>query len=348
MNIAPLLEMSDHEKAIIIQVAENKHNAVKGANPQTIEDTFSDFYITEYILPYLSEDAVYQIITEMEKKGLLVKDVGEENIRISLTEKGFDAYTVLCKLREISTTELEQQVIKNIAHSEYNEVNGDNPITSDETITWYYPEYLAKGMKEEQVKGVVSSLVKKGFVVVDEDDEDNRIYLTDEGVVLYHETMKETRKIALGSLERKMLGNIGLASLTFKGSEYVRPKFSDAIAIPYNIGDLASGMGDHKFVPVAIGSLVEKELLLIDDKDDDRLIQLTEKGISLYQELFKSQGIDENTRHFINGVFMGVHTGHLDEDGFWEIISECRLDKAEVEKVILPYTDKTIREHLDG
>ena len=85
----------------------------------------------------------------------------------------------------MKTTNLENQMIINIAESQWNEMNGCGITTSDETVGWYYSEDLTTGMNIDQVKGVVTSLVKKGLAVVQEDEEDNMIWLTDKGVEIY-------------------------------------------------------------------------------------------------------------------------------------------------------------------
>jgi len=96
---------------------------------------------------------------------------------------------------KVDTTTLENQMMLNIANSEYNEVNGHNPQKSDETITWYYPEYLSKNMETNQVKGVVTSLVKKGLVCVQEDEDDNQIWLTNLGFEVYKNNLECTKGV---------------------------------------------------------------------------------------------------------------------------------------------------------
>ena len=84
-------------------------------------------------------------------------------------------------------TDLEKLVLNNITLHEMNEVNGANEHieTVDHTITFYWPEDFAKGLEVNQVRGVVTSLVKKGLVVVQEDIEHNTIWLTEEGLVAW-------------------------------------------------------------------------------------------------------------------------------------------------------------------
>ena len=83
-------------------------------------------------------------------------------------------------------TELETQMLENICSHEMNEVNGATEWIEDAdmTVTYYWAEDFAKGIGSvNQVKGVVTSLVKKGLVVVQEDSmEDSMIWLTDEGL----------------------------------------------------------------------------------------------------------------------------------------------------------------------
>ena len=76
-------------------------------------------------------------------------------------------------------------MIKNIAESQWTEVNGNTPDNSDETTGWYYTEDLDTNMDTNQVRGVVTSLVKKGLVGVQEDEDDNQIWLTDLGFEIY-------------------------------------------------------------------------------------------------------------------------------------------------------------------
>jgi hypothetical protein len=47
-------------------------------------------------------------------------------------------------------TEKEKQALINIAENEYSEANGGIPETEDETIGFYYPEYLCDGFESEQ------------------------------------------------------------------------------------------------------------------------------------------------------------------------------------------------------
>ena len=82
-------------------------------------------------------------------------------------------------------TNLEKQMLENIANSEYNDVTGYSPESAEETFGWYYPEYLDEGMDTNQVRGVITSLVKKGLVTVDLDEDDNTISMTDDGFNTY-------------------------------------------------------------------------------------------------------------------------------------------------------------------
>jgi hypothetical protein len=86
-------------------------------------------------------------------------------------------------------SKLEKQMLENIASNEYNDVNGCDPENAEETFGWYYPEYLDEGMTVNQVRGVVTSLVKKRLVGVDLDEEDNTIYLTEQGFKTYKGTV---------------------------------------------------------------------------------------------------------------------------------------------------------------
>ena len=58
--------------------------------------------------------------------------------------------------------------------------------------------------------------------------------------------------------------------------------------------------------------------------------------------------LSENQIDFINGIFFCVHTGHIDQEQFWEIISETEFDKAQVQKSVMPNMESDIQEALEN
>jgi len=81
-------------------------------------------------------------------------------------------------------TGLEEKVLDLIAFSEYNAVNGAKPKTPGESATFLWVDELSagSGLSMSQVKGVLSSLVKKGMIEITEDVEDNLVSLTEYGI----------------------------------------------------------------------------------------------------------------------------------------------------------------------
>ena len=71
-------------------------------------------------------------------------------------------------------TEKESSVLNTIATSEFNQLNGSIPRTTEESNTWLWVDELAEdnGLTMNQVKGVLSSLVKKEMIGIDNSDPD--------------------------------------------------------------------------------------------------------------------------------------------------------------------------------
>ena len=80
----------------------------------------------------------------------------------------------------MTLTTLELALLVAIAESERNAVNGDIPQNSDETMGW-----AAAVLETRSDGGIASSLIKKGFVVVQKDSDGDIIFLTDAGFDLY-------------------------------------------------------------------------------------------------------------------------------------------------------------------
>jgi len=84
-------------------------------------------------------------------------------------------------------TLLERQMILNIAHSQYNPVNGYNPASASDTVT-----YAFDVVNTPEDKGVISSLIKKGLVNFYKDPydkDDNTVCLTEAGYAVYIESI---------------------------------------------------------------------------------------------------------------------------------------------------------------
>ena len=83
-------------------------------------------------------------------------------------------------------TQWEKSVLNCIATSEWNSLNGSIPRTTEESSTWLFTDELAKdnGLTENQVKGVLGSLVKKEIIVTDydEDDKEYMVQITKKGI----------------------------------------------------------------------------------------------------------------------------------------------------------------------
>jgi len=84
-------------------------------------------------------------------------------------------------------TDLESKVLKNIFESEYHSSIPENAM---DTSTWYF---CAAGysIDPKTVRGVVTSLVKKGLVIVFEEKnpDDSTIRMTDEGFKIFKEQL---------------------------------------------------------------------------------------------------------------------------------------------------------------
>lgn len=80
----------------------------------------------------------------------------------------------------MNITQLEKQMIRNIARSEYTPINGDIPQNYHETETWTNVVVVTN-----EDKGVLSSLIKKGLVAHQDEGRDSIIWLTQEGFEEY-------------------------------------------------------------------------------------------------------------------------------------------------------------------
>lgn len=88
----------------------------------------------------------------------------------------------------MNVTLFESQIMAVIAFSEMTTANGSRPKNSGETLTYLWVDEFgeAVGKTGSQVKGVVSTLSKKGMaIVVEESDDSSSIQLTDEGYKLF-------------------------------------------------------------------------------------------------------------------------------------------------------------------
>lgn len=83
----------------------------------------------------------------------------------------------------MNLTELEKDVVRAIAENQY----ADAP---DSEVWSFAIKYHTKVTRDEQICGVVSSLVKKGIVVSEGDGKDSVVYLTKRGILEY-EKIKE-------------------------------------------------------------------------------------------------------------------------------------------------------------
>ena len=81
-------------------------------------------------------------------------------------------------------TQNEKSVLNIIATDEMNEVNGDCARTVEESATWVFTDQIAKdaGLTINQTKGVLGSLVKKGMIEIDPDEDEAMVQLTQEGI----------------------------------------------------------------------------------------------------------------------------------------------------------------------
>jgi len=88
---------------------------------------------------------------------------------------------------KIQLTQKETEMINSVATNEYAESNGSFPDNADETMGYYYTECLTtKSIDENQVRGVITSLNKKGLLEVQVNDgDDNFIWLTDKGYEIF-------------------------------------------------------------------------------------------------------------------------------------------------------------------
>jgi hypothetical protein len=87
----------------------------------------------------------------------------------------------------MNVTANEIAVLNDMAHHEMNPGNGARPTCAADVCTFCWVEDFGPGLTLNQVKGVVSSLVKKGLIVVSEDDEHNVVDFTDAGFAVFEE-----------------------------------------------------------------------------------------------------------------------------------------------------------------
>ncbi len=86
-------------------------------------------------------------------------------------------------------TDLEKEILFQIAQHEYSHSNGSYPETIEETGTFYWIEdFTTKDINVSQVKGIVTSLVKKELVIVtieNQEKDRNTIDFTKKGFELF-------------------------------------------------------------------------------------------------------------------------------------------------------------------
>ena len=76
----------------------------------------------------------------------------------------------------------EITVLNGIAYHEMNPGNGAKPSEFNDVMTWNWVEDFADDLTASQVKGVMTSLVKKDLIVIDEaGTEDARVSFTETG-----------------------------------------------------------------------------------------------------------------------------------------------------------------------
>lgn len=77
-------------------------------------------------------------------------------------------------------TEYEVDVLNGIAYHEMNATNGARPECAGDVLMWCWPDQFSSKLTVPQVKGVLSSLVKKGLISISDygPGEDNTIQFT--------------------------------------------------------------------------------------------------------------------------------------------------------------------------
>jgi len=90
------------------------------------------------------------------------------------------------KENKMDMTEYEKSILNLIGTDEMNQNNGSLPRTVEESATWVFTDQLAddSGLTVNQVKGVLSSLVKKGLINIDDydADEESLVNITKKGI----------------------------------------------------------------------------------------------------------------------------------------------------------------------
>jgi DNA-binding MarR family transcriptional regulator len=84
-------------------------------------------------------------------------------------------------------TVFENNVLMAIATSDYNALHGAIPHNPEDSATWLFVDELAEdaGLTMAQVKGVLSSLVKKGLVDIQEDWGDETLIMLTAAAIDY-------------------------------------------------------------------------------------------------------------------------------------------------------------------
>ena len=92
-------------------------------------------------------------------------------------------------------TESEGKTLNAIAYHEMNPSNGARPESASDVKTWGWADHFADdaGITVPQMKGVLSSLVKKGLInITDYDVNETTVNFTDEGYAAW-ETVDDKR-----------------------------------------------------------------------------------------------------------------------------------------------------------
>lgn len=105
----------------------------------------------------------------------------------------------------MNITDFEFHVMNAIAHDEMTPANCDTPQSHDETGCWCWPErYTRDDLDVQQVKGVLSSLVKKGLITISEyDRDDNEVDFTKNGFDVW-KTEFEARGLERSTYENRI------------------------------------------------------------------------------------------------------------------------------------------------
>ena len=90
-------------------------------------------------------------------------------------------------MTNITLTENEIDDLNGIAYHEFTPVNGAKPEDASEAITFCWAEDFSKKLSASQVKGVLSSLVKKDLIEIDDmySDKNNTVQFTEAGFEIW-------------------------------------------------------------------------------------------------------------------------------------------------------------------